>query len=240
VTVLDSHAGKNGNSTIGLYVVDAKPQPLLRMVCGLEQLLQYAAYARPETLGILSIEDPNARRPERAMKLNSFYAEMRHFRVQFWDAQEDLTDAPARQHAEQIIGFLKLHQGRNMLIHCHRGVSRSPAAFLAQIYLDTENPLRTSREEAAAQKLVALLPNAAPNLRLLECFDQVLNTGDDGLVAAVLRQPRIVANLWAKFDAHTKWLNENRHSPILGQMGLRPCHVLLPHPALERAGRPRQ
>lgn len=94
---------------------------------------------------------------------------------------------PSRELVEEVLGLGRslsedLARGDNvrLLIHCHKGVSRSSAAmlsFLAQVYRD-ETP------EALFNRLRAIRPQAWPNSVMIGFVDEFL--GYDGALVEAL------------------------------------------------------
>ncbi|RAK66362.1 hypothetical protein [Phenylobacterium kunshanense] len=70
--------------------------------------------------------------------------------------------------------------GRALLVHCFHGVGRSAAVALA-ILADRAGP---GREQAALDRLLAIRPQATPNLVVVKLADEVLGR-NGALVAAV-------------------------------------------------------
>jgi predicted protein tyrosine phosphatase len=79
--------------------------------------------------------------------------------------------APERAHIERFLAFLEGWDRESpLLIHCHAGISRSPAAvFIALCQL---NP--AASEHDLAQRLQQASPPAKPNRLLVRLADEVL------------------------------------------------------------------
>jgi predicted protein tyrosine phosphatase len=87
--------------------------------------------------------------------------------------------APDASHIERLIAFVRdWDRRRSMLIHCHAGISRSPAA--AFIALCALNPEMT--EAALAERLRAASAAAKPNRLLVRLGDEAL--GREGRMIA--------------------------------------------------------
>jgi predicted protein tyrosine phosphatase len=87
--------------------------------------------------------------------------------------------APEAAHIHQLLDFLQgWDQTAPLLIHCHAGISRSPAAaFIALCLLRPDTP-----EDELARRLQAASAAAKPNRLLVRLADQVL--GRDGRMIA--------------------------------------------------------
>ena len=78
--------------------------------------------------------------------------------------------APARFHVEELVQFLRSSPPRApLLIHCLAGVSRSPAAALVALALETPG-----REREAAHALRKAGPFVSPNRLIVELADRAL------------------------------------------------------------------
>ena len=79
--------------------------------------------------------------------------------------------APEAGHVYQLLDFLRdWDQDTPLLIHCHAGISRSPAAaFIALCWLRPQIP-----EHALAQRLRAASAAAKPNRLLVRLADEIL------------------------------------------------------------------
>lgn len=144
----------------------------LLTVCGIEEL---EGHGPKRPTHILSILDPGTPDPV------AFGGFDRHHRVtlHFHDIIEPLPGLtlPEPEHVRRILDFaddleadLDRRDEGHLLIHCHMGISRSTAAMtmlLAQAYAD---------EDAAGiiERLVAIRPQAWPNLRMIGFADEML------------------------------------------------------------------
>lgn len=147
----------------------------LLTVCGLEELDGHSA---GKVTHVLSILDPAWPDPE------GFAAWTRHRRLtlRFHDIIEPTPGQvlPEREHVEQILAFSEelaadAHEREegHLLVHCHMGISRSTAAMtmlLAQAYPDED-------EASIVRRLVAIRPQAWPNLRMAGFADEALGRG---------------------------------------------------------------
>ncbi len=104
----------------------------------------------------------------------------RHLRVQVHDISEPQPGSvhPARDHIEQLIGFLTAWPVDAPLVsHCYAGISRSTAVALIAL------AMKTGSEKDAAAALRAAAPHAVPNRLIVTLADEILGL-DGRLVAA--------------------------------------------------------
>ena len=87
--------------------------------------------------------------------------------------------APEAHHIHQLLDFLKNWDRQSpLLIHCHAGISRSPAAaFIALCLLSPQ-----MSEEALARRLREASPAAKPNRLIVRLADEIL--GREGRMIA--------------------------------------------------------
>jgi predicted protein tyrosine phosphatase len=96
-----------------------------------------------------------------------------HLKLTFHDILEPAEGftAPASEHVETLIGFLKERQGEDpMLIHCWAGISRSTASAFTAMCL--YNPQVDERR--LAQQLRSLSHVATPNRRIVAFADDIM------------------------------------------------------------------
>ncbi|MGF1610095.1 MAG: tyrosine phosphatase family protein [Kiloniellales bacterium] len=96
----------------------------------------------------------------------------RHLRLGLDDVYEALPGqvAPARSHIEALVGFAAgWDRDTPLLVHCFAGISRSTAAALILLCLESER-----REAEAAELLARQAPHAQPNRRMIELADELL------------------------------------------------------------------
>ena len=105
-----------------------------------------------------------------------------HLTVNFHDIEEPTAGMtmPRTSHIEAILEFIDAWHGEGQLvIHCHGGHSRSPAAALTVL-----THLNPGKEEEAAKFLRRSIPHAQPNQRMIAISDEILGC-DERLVRAV-------------------------------------------------------
>ncbi len=88
---------------------------------------------------------------------------------------------PTELHIKSVLDFIACKSNRRpILIHCHAGLSRSPAMALAVLV----NCLGHSHEEAAVKRLLSIEPLSVPNSLIVALTDGLL-CHDGNLVDAV-------------------------------------------------------
>ena len=151
---------------------------------------------------ILTCEDPNERQ---RLRVND--------RPQLVLAFEDCDDASlgyavaTPEQVEQALAFLRDNREGSLLVHCMHGVGRSATLVL----MDLADRLGPGRECEAVEQLLALRPEATPNLVVVAHADALLNR-EGALQAALLASE--AANP-AKLQAR-----RNRHDFALANPGL--------------------
>jgi predicted protein tyrosine phosphatase len=147
-------------------------------VCGLHEL---DAHWTRDATHVLSLLDPGTPAP------TAFSSYDPHVRatLYFHDAIEPAPDIvlPEMSDVETILAFARdAGDARHLLIHCHLGVSRSTAAMLMVLAQASPN----DPEDALADRLLEIRPQAWPNSRMIGFADALL--GRDGrLTDAVSR-----------------------------------------------------
>lgn len=119
---------------------------------------------------ILTCEDPRERQTLRVSD-----------RPQLVLAFEDCDDASlgyavaTRGQVEEALTFMREHREGSLLVHCMHGVGRSAALALAEL----ADRLGPGNEEEAVSSLLALRPEATPNLIAVAHADDLLGRGGD-------------------------------------------------------------
>jgi predicted protein tyrosine phosphatase len=149
--------------------------PSVLTICGLDELSDHSERGVSHVLSIL---DPNWPEP------TAFGNSEPHTRttLYFHDAIEPAPEIvlPTRAHIEAILAFGREVGAdlRHLLIHCHAGISRSTAAMA--MILAQALPLQS--EDAIADRLVVIRPQAWPNSRMIGFADELL--GRNGRLSA--------------------------------------------------------
>ena len=119
--------------------------------------------------------------PEWQPETPSELATDHHYRVTLNDITEPSEGQilPTRAHVEGLIAFLEDNRDASLLVHCYAGVSRSTAAALIAMVLDSPG-----REREAARVLRAAAAYAQPNRLIIRHADDILGR-KGGLVAAL-------------------------------------------------------
>jgi predicted protein tyrosine phosphatase len=119
---------------------------------------------------VITLEDP-ACRP--SLKLR-FYRKPApaHLVLAFEDVDDDTIGVRVATRAlvEQALAFAREHVASPLLIHCFHGVGRSAAMALA-IIADRMGP---GNEQLALERLLAIRPEATPNLVVVNLADGLL------------------------------------------------------------------
>lgn len=151
-----------------------------RSVCGLDELEIHGGRG---VTHVLSIMDPGWATPAAFER----YPDHRRVELRFHDAIEadDGVILPTRADVEAVLAFGAGHaddRDAHILVHCHAGVSRSTAAMTTLIV--QAHPETT--EDAVFERVLAIRPQAWPNLRMVGFADELLKR-DGRLVAALGR-----------------------------------------------------
>lgn len=84
---------------------------------------------------------------------------------------------PTENTINKIVGFYNetKHEAEGYTIHCHAGISRSPAAGLILLYLDTKS------EERAFSRLLEIKEFCLPNRIMIDIFDGLYGSNLSGI-----------------------------------------------------------
>jgi predicted protein tyrosine phosphatase len=145
--------------------------PFRVTVCGFEELPEQCNAGATH---IVSILDPGCALP---VELEAF-GERQRLELRFHDIIGETPDMelPEPQHIKRLLALgqdlMQEHSGDgHLLIHCHAGFSRSPAA-LAVILAQA---LPTLSAAATTAEVLRIQPKAWPNLRIIELGDEALD-----------------------------------------------------------------
>ena len=154
--------------------------PFKITVCGFAELMDYCSAGVSDVLSIL---DPGSSVPE---ELASF-SDHRRLELRFHDivADQPGMQPPGPEHICRLLALGRdLAAARSadphLLIHCHAGYSRSPAA-LALLLAQAQPSLAA---EFLAAEVLRVRPNAWPNLRIIELGDSMLHRRGELVEAA--------------------------------------------------------
>jgi predicted protein tyrosine phosphatase len=146
--------------------------PLNLTVCS---VLEIERRATIEADFVVSLLDPRYRIPLAVRSLNNDRRLCLRFHDVIVESSAQLV-APQYKDMERLIGFGKkiLERGANkkLLIHCYAGVSRSTAAAIIILSLMTPSDPRS-----AVKRLLEIVPNAWPNIRMIRLGDELLKQG---------------------------------------------------------------
>ena len=137
-------------------------------VCSLAALAVETERVRPAH--VISLIDP-----EHEMSPPPGIDPARHLTLRFHDISAPLPGyvAPQADDIDRLLAFSQAcGDGSATLIHCHAGVSRSPAAAFIVMCQHNEG-----REEQAAQVLRRHGRHVLPNIRMVELADTLLGRG---------------------------------------------------------------
>jgi predicted protein tyrosine phosphatase len=172
-------------------------------ICRADELVDKVAALKPSA--VLSIEHPDVKPDESgyAPRLTDGTPQMI---LNFWDSEIPVPNGPDIEQVEQGMAFIMEHVTKgDVIIHCRAGKARSVAialGVLSQLY-PHEN------EAALVKKLIALRPQAAPNILVVEMVDKL--TGRNGkLLQAVLDNSQITA---ARIESNIRRDNWHKQNP---------------------------
>ena len=144
--------------------------PVRITVCGFAELADHCGGSISHVLSIL---DPDAPVPS---ELGSF-PEQHRLELRFHDIIEPEPGRypPEPRHIERLLALgrdilARSAEHTRLLIHCHAGFSRSPAALV--LLLAQADPLLSAQSIAA--EVLRIRPTAWPNLRMIELGDCML------------------------------------------------------------------
>jgi predicted protein tyrosine phosphatase len=176
---------------------------LIYTVCGLREL--GASRERPVT-HVLSLLDPESPEPHSLMNFDPCCRSVLYFHDDIDPAPDVIV--PQYDHIAAILKFGRSavidrdNQGeRHLLVHCHKGISRSTAAvamLLAQSYPEKD-------EEEIFARVLEIRPQAWPNSRMIELADNSLQKG--GRLTAALA--RVYARQLAKWPETIRYMKEH-------------------------------
>jgi predicted protein tyrosine phosphatase len=163
---------------VGIAVLDILPIKIT--VCGFAEL---AEECEPGPSHVLSLLDPGVPVPP---ELGSF-ADDQRLELRFHDIIEEQSGMfpPEPEHVRQLLALGRdvltgTGDDRHLLIHCHAGFSRSPAAFA--LLLAQAQPCMPA--ESVAAEVLRIRPTAWPNLRIVELGDRMLGRNGELVEAA--------------------------------------------------------
>ena len=154
--------------------------PFRILICGLDELPGHGAAGVSHVLSIL---DPGWPVPDAF----GGYGEHARLELRFHDIVEPhpRLEPPRVEHVQQLLAFgrdllAEPPGSANLLVHCHMGISRSTAAMLLTI----AQALPDASAKTLADTILAIRPQAWPNLLITEMGDEELGRGGK-LVEAV-------------------------------------------------------
>jgi len=154
------------------------------IICRVDELTSKVSEVKPAA--VLSMEHPGVVEGQ-----NSYTPRLKDGTPQmiltFWDSEIPVPQGPDRAQIKQGLDFVLEHiKDGDVIIHCHSGKSRSTAMALG--VLAALHPEET--EAALVNELLAIRPEAAPNIIVVKLVDEL--TGRHGkLLQAVLDNPQM-------------------------------------------------
>jgi len=124
----------------------------------------------PHFGAVITIEDPDEPEP---LRLRG--GDVRQLILKFHDIdfEHPRWRSPEQKHVVKALQFARSASGKRLLVHCHAGLSRSPAIALAVI----ADRMGKGREEEAMAELASLVPSCVPNMAIVRLADAVLCRG---------------------------------------------------------------
>ena len=180
--------------------------PATIIICRADEVVANVAKLKP--VAVLSIEHPEAK-PEQTGSAPRLTDGTPQMILNFFDYPfENGPGGPDIEQVEQGLAFimdsLAKAKGGNVIIHCALGKSRSVGmalGVLSQLY-------PRESEAALIKRLVAIRPEAAPNILVVEMVDKL--TGRKGkLLQAVLDDPKITAARETAAASRAAWIKKN-------------------------------
>jgi predicted protein tyrosine phosphatase len=125
---------------------------------------------------VVSLVDPDTPIPDRAHT---------HLVMELDDTSSHMGPAvPQLRHAQAMIAFVRaLPEDARLVVHCHAGISRSPAAAIGMMAALGNSP------EESVRAVALVRPVMLPNNLLVSHFDHALGLGGS-LVSAVIEWKR--------------------------------------------------
>ena len=133
-------------------------------ICSLEAAREADVFAYD---GVITIEDSTIEEP---FRIETDHPPQRV--IVFDDLTVPMDDyvLPEERHVRSAISFAREWASPSLLVHCHAGMSRSPAIALAIL----AEWLGSGKEEEAVAELLKVVPLCTPNSLLVELADKFL------------------------------------------------------------------
>ncbi|WP_337186111.1 hypothetical protein [Phenylobacterium sp.] len=155
---------------------------------------------------VITLEDP-ACRPANQLRFHTRPAPA-HLVLAFEDVDDDQIGlrVATREQVSTALEFGRSHASGSLLVHCFHGVGRSAAIALA-IIADRLGP---GAESTALAQLLALRPEATPNLVVVALADELL-TRSGHLAGAVASWESTAPGLREKREARAQLVRSQPH-----------------------------
>ena len=176
------------------------------IICRASELLKKVA--EKPVAAVLSMEHPGVSpgEPGHAPRLaDNGFDDVPQMVLTFWDSEQIVPNGPDREQVKKGLAFIMEHiEEGPVIIHCKAGKSRSSAmalGVLSKLYPDkSENEL--------LDMLLAIRPQAAPNILMVEMLDELTGRGGK-LVKAVLDHP-VISEQRAQAESNLRDLARER------------------------------
>lgn len=186
----------------GHQSIPIEPRPGDLTVAGLSQARKH----KRRFDAVITLEDPDCRLANR-LRFHRQPAPA-HLVLAFEDVDDDTLGVRVAtpDQIEEALAFARAQVDCALLVHCFHGVGRSTAVALA-ILADRAGP---GGEQAALDHLLAIRPQATPNLVVVKLADEILRRGG-ALVAAVSMWEDAAPGLKERRATRLRWLLANPH-----------------------------
>ena len=176
------------------------------IVCRASELLKRTGEYTPAA--VLSFEHPGVSpgEPGYAPRLaDNGFDDIPQLVLTFWDSEQDVPNGPDKHQVEKGLAFVMAHiEEGPVIIHCKAGKSRSVAMTLGVLSkLYPEKP-----EGELIDMLLAIRPQAAPNILMVEMLDEL--TGRGGKLTQAVLDNKVLSDQRAQAESNRRDLARER------------------------------